>query len=183
MHADPDCNEGSYFTNFKKTRHQEDGQRQTGEFSFDSIGWVAIPTDLDLSFSIPRGFTVTLRESPDSDNMLMLTGSGAEECQVVDVNQLGWTPTPDTVVSIERDWMIEFYETEDCTGTPLLVQFDEDGDVGQAILEDEGWYERISTAVVPSEITITPWAEFQWVILQGGTSQPLACQSLGGLAG
>ena len=78
------------------------------------------------------------------------------ECQAVDVTQLGWTPTPATVVSIERDWMIEFYEGESCLGTSLLVQFEENSKVEQAQLEDEGWSERISSAVVPSDLIVSP---------------------------
>ena len=77
--------------------------------------------DLELSFSIPSGFTVTIQESPGSDNITSLTGSSYEPCQALDLAVLGWTPTPNTVISIERDWMMEFYESEDCTGSVLRV--------------------------------------------------------------
>ena len=139
--------------------------------------------DLELSFSIPSGFTVTIQESPGSDNITSLTGSSYEPCQALDLAVLGWTPTPNTVISIERDWMMEFYESEDCTGSVLRVQFDHDELIDEATLAEEGWFERITSAVLPvGEHSVVTDNEDSSAELLGGTSQPLACQSLGGSA-
>ena len=126
------------------------------------MGWVAIPTDLELSFSIPRGFTVTLRESPVSEKTISLSGNAEVECQAVDVTQLGWTLTPDTAVSIERDWMIEFYYTENCSEDPLLVQFAESSSVEYSQLVDEGWDDSISSAVVPQDLIVSASSDASW---------------------
>ena len=72
--------------------------------------------DLELSFSIPSGFTVTIQESPGSDNITSLTGSSYEPCQALDLAVLGWAPTPNTVISIERDWMMDFMSQRTARG-------------------------------------------------------------------
>ena len=105
--------------------------------------------DLELSFSIPRGFTVTVQESPGSSNITSLTGSSEEPCQALNLVELGWAPTPNTVVSIVRDWMMEFYESEDCTGSVLRVQFDGDNVLDERSLLWTGWGERITSAKLP----------------------------------
>ena len=96
-----------------------------------------IPDDLELSFSIPQGFSVILSDASRTATHVMV-GDGTP-CQALDLALLEWTPAIDTVVEINRDWMVEFYETEDCSGTPLTVQFDIDDVVDQDQLVDMGW--------------------------------------------
>ena len=119
MHPDSNCGAGnpsppSYQDEFKETGRT----RTTGTRTLKELGWASMPENPQMSFMIPEGFEVTLREGGDSNAFHKMTGDGL--CHVCDFSNLNWNPTAVSEVNIERTWMVEFFETEDCSSEASL---------------------------------------------------------------
>lgn len=117
---------------------------------------------------------------------MTLTGidDGETPCRALDLASTGYTVTPNWVISIERQWMVELFETTDCSGEALCLQVEED--VLLNGLENIDWGQRIKSAIVPPGLLVEALESGEegadWEPLHGDTSQPYACQILGGMA-
>ena len=64
---------------------------------------------------------------------------GDMPCRALEMASTGYTLTPSWVISIERHWMVELYETENCTGDPVLLQFEADTIIEDLSMIEWGW--------------------------------------------
>ena len=77
----------------------------------------------------------------------------------------------------------QFFQSEDCSGDPWVLRVDENTTVDQSMLEDEGMYENISSAILPLESAVFFYDGQDYTEQHGRTTEPRVCRSLGGFAG
>ena len=75
----------------------------------------------DFSFTIPLGFRVILRESSAPEAREHWIIGGGTDCQTLE--EMDWMPTPESLIWFDEGWMVEFFESDDCTGSSLELHF------------------------------------------------------------